>query len=166
MLNKGAVRHASPHSTQFVSNLFVVPKKTGDLRPVINLKPLNEFVQYHHFKMEGLSSLLDLLSGGEFLTTIDLKDAYFTINIHPDHYKFLRFTWKSNLHEFVCPPFGLSSAPRVFTKAMKPFVSAVRNKGIRLVVYLDDSYCQFNTRNFLGGNRFCHSYFGIIRFCC
>ena len=65
MLNKGDIRHASPHSRQFVSNLIIVPKKTGDLRPVINLKSLNEFVQYHHFKMEGLSSLLDLLSGGE-----------------------------------------------------------------------------------------------------
>ena len=71
MLNKGAVGHALPHSKQFVSNLFIVPKKTGDLRPVINIKPLNKFFQYHHFKMEGLSSLLDLLFGGEFLTTID-----------------------------------------------------------------------------------------------
>ena len=44
MLNKGATRHASPHSRQFVSNLFVVSNKTGDLRPVVNLKPLNEFV--------------------------------------------------------------------------------------------------------------------------
>ena len=70
MLNKGAIRHCSRHSRQFVSNLFIVPKKTGDLRPVIILKPLNEFVQYHHFKMMGLSSLLDLMSSSEFLTTI------------------------------------------------------------------------------------------------
>ena len=35
-------------------------------------------------------------------------------------------------------PFGLSSAPRVFTKVLKPFVGAVCNKGIRLVIYLDD----------------------------
>ena len=73
-----------------------------------------------------------------FFTTIDLKDAYFTIPIHPDHYKYLRFEWNSTLHEFICLPFGLSSAPRVFTKVLKPFVGAVRNKGIRLVIYLDD----------------------------
>ena len=113
MLSKGAIRQVSPHFRQFGSNHFVVPKETGDVRPVINLKPLNEFVQYHHFKMEGLSSLLNLLSRGEFLSTINLKDAYLTIPIHPDHYTFLRFTWKSNLYEFVCLPFGLSSAPRV-----------------------------------------------------
>ena len=76
MLNKGAIRRPSPHPIPFFSNLFIVSKKTGDLRPVINLRLLNKFVQYHHFKMEGLSSLLDLLSGGEFLTTIDLKDVY------------------------------------------------------------------------------------------
>ena len=50
----------------------------------------------------------------------------------------MRFEWNSTLHEFICLPFGLSSAPRVFTKVLKPFVGAVRNKGIRLVIYLDD----------------------------
>ena len=39
---------------------------------------------------------------------------------------------------FICLPFGLSSAPRVFTKMLKPFVGSIRNKGIRLVIYLDD----------------------------
>ena len=138
MLQKGAIRRASFSPRQFVSNLFIIPKKSGDLRPVINLKPLNEFVQYHHFKMEGLNTLLDLLSGSEFFTTIDLKDAYFTIPIHRDHYKYLRFEWNSTLFEFICLPFGLSSAPRVFTKVLKPFVGSIRNKGIRLVIYLDD----------------------------
>ena len=44
MLQKGDIRHASFNSRQFVSNLFNIPKKSGDVRPVINLKPLNEFV--------------------------------------------------------------------------------------------------------------------------
>ena len=80
------------------------------------------------------------MSGSEFFTTIDLKDAYFTISIHPDHYKYLRFEWNSTLFEFICLPFGLFSAPRVFTKVLKPFVGSIRNKGIRLVIYLDDLY--------------------------
>ena len=139
MLQKGAIRRASYDPRQFISNLFIIPKKCGDLRPVINLKPLNEFVQYHHFKIEGLNTLLDLLPGSEFFTTIDLKGAYFSIPIHADHYKYKRFEWKnSTLFEFICLPFGLSSAPRVFTKVLKPFLASIRNKGIRLVIYLDD----------------------------
>ena len=78
------------------------------------------------------------MSGSEFFTTIDLKDAYFTIPIHPDHYKYLRFEWDSTLFEFICLPFGLSSAARVFTKVLKPFVRSIRNKGIRLIIHLDD----------------------------
>ena len=104
LLNKGAIRRACFHSNQFVSNLFTVPRKSGELRPIINLKPLNRFVRYHHFKMEGLHSLLDLLSVGEFMTSIDLKDAYLTVLIHQEHYKYLRFEWKSNLFEFTCLP--------------------------------------------------------------
>ena len=42
------------------------------------------------------------------------------------------------LFEFICLTFGLSLAPRVFTKVLKPFVASIRNKGIRLVIYLDD----------------------------
>ena len=91
MLQKRAIRRTLFNPRQFASNLFIIPKKSGDLRPVINLKPLNEFVQYHHFKMEGLNTLLDLLSDSEFFTTIDIKEAYFTIPIHLDHYKYLKF---------------------------------------------------------------------------
>ena len=63
MLQKGAVRRASFNPRKFVFNLFIIRKKRGDLRPVINLKPLNlmEFVEYHHFKMEGLNTPLDLV---------------------------------------------------------------------------------------------------------
>ena len=76
MLQKGAIRDA---------NLFVIPKKIGDLRPVINKKKNeNEFVQYHYFKKEGLNSLLDHLLGSEFLTAIEIKDAYLTIPRHSD----------------------------------------------------------------------------------
>ena len=36
------------------------------------------------------------------------------------------------------PPFGLTSAPRVFTKVLKPVVANLRRQGIRIVIYLDD----------------------------
>ena len=40
----------------FTSSIFVVPKKDGGNRPVVNLKPLNQFLAYKHFKMEGTPS--------------------------------------------------------------------------------------------------------------
>ena len=54
LLLKGAITVAQHSKDEFLSNIFLVPKKTGDLRPVINLKPLNEFVHDIHFKMENI----------------------------------------------------------------------------------------------------------------
>ena len=54
--DKGAI-HKAPVSDKepgFVSSLFMVAKKGGGQRPVINLKALNNFVEYSHFKMEGI----------------------------------------------------------------------------------------------------------------
>ena len=69
--------------------MFLVSKKTGDRRSVINLKPLNEFVAKIHFKMEGVHLVHDLVKPGDYLATIDLKDAYFSIPIFPKIFSFL-----------------------------------------------------------------------------
>ena len=141
LLSKEAVHFVQPDSLQepgFISSLFVIPKKGGGHRPVINLKPLNCFIPYEHFKMESIHMLKDLLKKGDYMVKIDLKDAYLTVPIWQNHQKYLRFLWRDSLLEFACLPFGLASAPRVFTKLLKPVLSILRQRGIRLIVYLDD----------------------------
>ena len=63
----------------FYSSLFLVPKKNGQMRPVINLKQLNQWVETSHFKMEGISILWDLLRMGHWMVKVELKDAYLCI---------------------------------------------------------------------------------------
>ena len=123
LLQKGALTNVIPDSDQYVSNLFLVPKRDGGSRPVINLKDLNEYLQYNHLKMEGIRMR---------------KDAYFVVPIWENHKKYLRFLWKDSLLESACLPSGLAVAPRVFTKIMKPVVALLRRTGIRLIIYLDD----------------------------
>lgn len=139
LLFKGAIKKVDPVQGQFISNLFLVPKKDGSLRPVINLKNLNLFVDYQHFKQENLSFVFDIIQKDDFLTSIDLTDAYFSISIHDDFKKFLRFTWKGDILEFQVLSFGLACAPRVFTKILKPVFAFFRKFGIRCVFYIDDS---------------------------
>ena len=64
LLEKGAVTPVSDSQGGFYSNLFLVPKKNGQMRPVINLKRLNEWVSTEHFKMEGIQTLKDILQSG------------------------------------------------------------------------------------------------------
>lgn len=69
---------------------------------------------------------------------MDLKDAYLLIPMHENSKKFLRFFYKNKLFQFNALPFGLSTAPFIFTKVLKPVIEFFREKGIVLVVYLDD----------------------------
>ena len=70
LLHKGAKEQAPYCKDQFISNMFLVPKKTGDLRPVINLKPLNEFVEKIHFKMENIDMVKNLIKPGDYLASL------------------------------------------------------------------------------------------------
>lgn len=61
MLEKGAIQEEQNQANQFLSVLFLVEKKDGGQRPVINLKKLNKHTPYIHFKMEGLYVVKDIL---------------------------------------------------------------------------------------------------------
>ena len=55
IIEKWAITKVEGHTgDQFVSKLFLVPKKDGQMRPIINLKPLNRFLAYQHFKIKGM----------------------------------------------------------------------------------------------------------------
>ena len=67
MLRKGAIHLVYSKESQFLSNLFLVPKKDGGKRPVINLKALNSFIPYSYFKMESMHLLKHLLRKNNFM---------------------------------------------------------------------------------------------------
>jgi hypothetical protein len=138
LVAKQAIIAINKSSDQFVSRLFVVPKKGNQWRAVLNLKPLNEFICKHHFKMENWWSLRTLLLPGDYMVRLDLKDAFLSIPIHRDFVKFLCFDWKGQRYAWQRLPFGLTSSPRVFTKVLKPVIAHLRKLGIKLFIYMDD----------------------------
>ncbi len=52
---------------------------------ILNLKDLNEHIQYHHFKMDGLEAAISLISKNSYMSSIDLQDAYYAVSIHESH---------------------------------------------------------------------------------
>lgn len=138
LISKGVLVETQHASGEFVSPIFTRPKKDGSRRLILNLKHLNNFVAHHHFKMESIHSATQLMKPKCWMAVLDLKDAYYTVSVAKEHRKFLRFEFEGKLYEFVCLPNGLSSAPRVFTKLLKPALSILREKGILIVAYIDD----------------------------
>ena len=102
------------------------------------MKSLNEYIAPHHFKIEGLHTVKDLLKRNHCLTKVDLKDAYFMIPIHSLNRSAIRFAAQNRLFQFNCPTFGLSCASWVFTKTLKPILTMLRELAVRPVAYIDD----------------------------
>ena len=139
LLDKQVLEIVESEEGEFISTIFLLPKKNGSFRMILNLKEFNEHVEYYHFKMETFEKALKMISGGSFLASIDIKDAYYCVAVHEDYRKYLRFLWRGQLLQFTCVPNGLSCAPRKYTKMMKPVYALLRTKGHSISGFIDDS---------------------------
>lgn len=126
------------HSQGFYSRLFLVQKSSGGWRAILDLKSLNRHIVYRRFKMQSLHTILLCIRQGDFLATIDLTEAYFHVPICPAHRKFLHFCYNGKHYQYRALPFGLSSAPRVFTKIMAALIGHIQSLPVRIMFYLDD----------------------------
>ena len=139
LLMKGAIeRVMNVKSLGFYSRLFLVPKKTGDLRPVIDLSTLSCHMVVPHFKMETQGSVRSAIRSQEWTVSIDIRDAYHHVPMHQAVRKYLHFVVNKKVYQFTCLPFGLATSPREFTKLLRPVVSLLRQQGVKLHVYLDN----------------------------
>ena len=151
-LLKEIIRLSSHEDGHVISPIFTRPKKDGSHRVIFNLKKLNESVTYHHFKMDTLETAIRLMRPGCYMTSIDLKDAYYSIPIAEEHQKYLKFIWRDQLYAFTSLPMGLTSSPRIFTTVLKPVFSYLRSPfGHICLGYIDDSSYLILSLSFLYG---------------
>ena len=125
-------------SLGFFNRLFLVPKPNNKWRPILDLSNLNPFLKTEKFKMETPETIRTSLQKGEWVTSIDFKDAYFHIPIQEQSRKYLRFHIQGQTYQFKALPFGLSTAPMKFTIIAKEVKLMAIQNGIRIHQYLDD----------------------------
>ncbi len=132
LLEKGAIEMVPPalNESGFYSRYFLVPKKDGGLRPILDLRRLNHALMRRPFRMITLKQILSQIRTGDWFCSLDLKDAYFHIQIAPHHRRFLRFAFEGVAYQYTVLPFGLS--------CMDAALSPLRQMGIRILNYLDD----------------------------
>ncbi|XP_047454133.1 uncharacterized protein LOC125016013 [Mugil cephalus] len=140
LLDKGAIEPVDPllQPGGFYSTYFLVTKKDGRLRPILDLRGLNRFLKVLRFHMLSNAEVLRTVAREEWFTSIDLKDAYFHVPIAPNHRQFLRFPFHGRHYQFRVLPFGLSLSPRVFTRCMMAALSPLQSQGMKVLPYLDD----------------------------
>jgi hypothetical protein len=134
----GAVSECSFTENQFTSPIFLVQKPNGSYRFILNLKKLNQYIDTEHFKLEDIRTACKLMTKDCYMATVDLREAYFSVPISENSKKYLRFKFNGQLYTFNVLPYGLCTAPFVFTKLIRPISTYLRNNNVLLTCYLDD----------------------------
>ena len=141
---KQVITKSQDNTKGFYSRVFTVPKPGKEERRFIfDLRNLNKCLRIQKFKMERLQDALTLIARGDWITSIDISEAYHHVPIRPDHQKYLRFAIRcpdgtTQSYEFRSLPMGLAISPRVFTKVMKVPVELMRVQRVRVAIYMDD----------------------------
>ena len=99
------------HNSRFYSRLFLVPEPGNKWRPVIDLSVLDKFLLVPNFKMGTAVIFGNSVIKGEWLVSIDLKDAFFHVPIHPDSQHWLCFHVDKQTYQFKALPLRLVTAP-------------------------------------------------------
>ena len=79
-----------------------------------------------------------LVRRDDFMATLDITEAYPHLLIVPAHRRYFRFVWEGVHYQYRALCFGVASAPRIFTKLLRPVIQLLRAAGTRCVPYLDD----------------------------
>ena len=66
MLDLEVIQTCTDQADQIVSTLFLRDKKDGGLRPIINFKSANKHLRYEHFKIEGLSAMIETIQLNDY----------------------------------------------------------------------------------------------------
>lgn len=127
-----------PYKPWCVSPIGCTPKRGGGFRLITDLRKFNAICKPPKFVDEGIDTVISLLEKNDYLVTADIKNGFLHIPVHKAHQTYLGIKWKNVYYVWTTLPFGLNYSPYVFNKTVRPVIQFLREKGLRIVAYVDD----------------------------
>ena len=118
------------------SPIFLIKKKNGEFRPVIDYRELNQVTEIERFPLPVMDDLFKSMNKAKIFSTIDLLHAYWQIELENESRKKTSFTCSEGKFQFTRVPFGLCNAPIHFAKVIHGILAELL--GVGVLCYLDD----------------------------
>jgi ribonuclease HI len=146
-LREELIEEVKPSQVEWVNPTFLVQKASGEWRKILSCVALNRCLRDKTIKLESVETVIGLAARGDWATKIDLKSAYSHVTVQREFRPYLGFQYQGRLYRYRTMPFGLKTAPRVFTKILRPVAAYLREHyDTRLVIYMDDILLLATTR--------------------
>ena len=123
----------------FIQIISLGRKRMALERVILNLKHLTPYLEKKHFKMETIRDAILMMRPGCYFGSIDFKHAFCSVRVRQADRKFLRFIWVNKHYQSTCPLQVLGPTSRIFTKLLKPVFAHLRELGLEISGYIDDS---------------------------
>ena len=133
-----------------INPVSVSENSTGQKRLILDLRYINEHLYKEKIKFDDWKCFENYLEHTDgYVFKFDLKSGYHHVDVFEEHQTYLGFSWKIDnivkFFVFTVLPFGLSTAPFVFTKVVRPLVKYWRFNSIKIACFLDDGLGIGNT---------------------
>jgi ribonuclease HI len=136
----GIARWCPQEEARYILRSFIIPKVGGDFRKILDCTPINGYIKARKFKMEDQTAVVQVLQQGMWAVTVDITKAFHHIRVGEGLRPFLCTEYNGQCVQYLAMPFGLKSAPRVFSKIIHHCISIARRQWPQLtfIQYMDD----------------------------
>nr|CAD2205383.1 unnamed protein product [Meloidogyne enterolobii] len=120
--------------TPWVSNIVLVQKKDGGLRPCIDFRKLNEVTVPDHFPLPRLETILEKVGNCRYYSSLDLASGYLQIKLSERASRKCGVITEDKIYQMINLPFGLKNATSAFARIMAHVLTGLEN----VIAYVDD----------------------------
>lgn len=111
--------------TEWVNSTVCVKKANGELRVCMDPKDLhtpNSNIQREHYQILTREEIISEMAGAKYFTKLDASQGFWQLRLHKDSTRYCTFNTPFGRYSFLRMPFGISSAPEVFHRAMEHMI--------------------------------------------
>lgn len=119
---------------EWISGMSAVSKGKDDFRLVVNMRAPNRAIKREYFRLPVLDEMRIKLYGACYFTKLDLKSAYYHLELSNESRDLTTFLAENGMFRFTRLMFGVNCAPEIFQREMSRILEGVENK----IVYIDD----------------------------
>lgn len=123
--------------SDYCSPIVLCRKKNGEMRLCVDYRQLNKKTIKDKYPLPVIEEVFDKLGNGKIFSTLDLKNAFFHVDIDEKSRKYTSFVTDTSQFEFLKVPFGLCNSPSVFQRYVNNVFKDLLRDGT-LIIYLDD----------------------------